>query len=278
MTVHAFRGTIVDFPPSTVPCALRVRTDAIVVVRSGRVADILESGADERTEDARIQALAEEGALVHVLDPNQFLLPGLVDLHIHAPQSTYAGTATDRPLMGADGWLETYTFPAERRMADPSLARQVYDRVVERGLRHGTTTAVYFATIHLEATKALAETCRRRGQRGYVEEEVACCYWWRYARLLLSRRYCYYYYYYYYYYSGVLLLLLLRSPRYYYYYYLTHSPHLSGTSARSAWTATRRRTTARRRRRRSPGRVPSASGSPLRSRPTSTACRRWCGR
>ena len=35
-------------------------------------------------------------------------------------------------------------------------------------LANGTTTAVYFATIHLPATRRLAEICLRRGQRAYV--------------------------------------------------------------------------------------------------------------
>lgn len=40
---------------------------------------------------------------VRLLKPTQFLVPGLVDTHIHAPQFAYAGTATDVPLMR---WLE----------------------------------------------------------------------------------------------------------------------------------------------------------------------------
>lgn len=37
------------------------------------------------------------------LSESQFLLPGLVDTHIHAPQYAFTGTATDIPLME---WLE----------------------------------------------------------------------------------------------------------------------------------------------------------------------------
>ena len=66
---------------------------------------------------------------------NSFLIPGLIDLHIHAPQFAYTGTATDRPLMGADGWLETYTFPAEAGLLqDPQLCQQVYNGVVQTTL------------------------------------------------------------------------------------------------------------------------------------------------
>lgn len=72
---------------------------------------------------------------VQTLPPHSFLVPGLIDLHIHAPQFAYTGTATDRPLMGPDGWLETYTFPAEASLADNAqLCQQVYQGVVQTTL------------------------------------------------------------------------------------------------------------------------------------------------
>lgn len=106
---------------------------------------------------------------VIVLQPREFLIPGMIDLHIHAPQYAYTGTATDRPLMGADGWLETYTFPAERRLGDDlGLAVKVYDGVVRTTLRNGTTTAVYFATLDVEPCKLLVDCAINRGQRALV--------------------------------------------------------------------------------------------------------------
>jgi guanine deaminase len=103
------------------------------------------------------------------LAPNEFLCPGFVDLHIHAPQYAYTGTATDRPLMGQDGWLETYTFPAEESLKqDLPMARRVYERVVRKTLSSGTTTATYFATLDLEPCKLLVDIALRLGQRALV--------------------------------------------------------------------------------------------------------------
>ena len=65
------------------------------------------------------------------LSPTSFLCPGLIDLHIHAPQYAFSGTGTDRPLMGPEGWLETYTFPTEAGMRDVKRARRVYEAVVK---------------------------------------------------------------------------------------------------------------------------------------------------
>ena len=50
----------------------------------------------------------------------QVLVPGMIDTHIHAPQYSYTGTATDKPLME---WLKHYTFPSERNLADPEVTR-----------------------------------------------------------------------------------------------------------------------------------------------------------
>ena len=98
-----------------------------------------------------------------------FVCPGMIDLHIHAPQYAYTGTATDKPLMGKDGWLETYTFPAERRLRhDTRYAETVYSNVVQSTLRHGTTTAVYFATLDLEPCKVLVDCAVHFGQRAII--------------------------------------------------------------------------------------------------------------
>jgi len=54
------------------------------------------------------------------LKKGQILVPGFIDTHVHAPQYSFTGTATDKPLME---WLQEYTFPAERRLKDLSQAR-----------------------------------------------------------------------------------------------------------------------------------------------------------
>jgi len=44
----------------------------------------------------------------------------------------------------------------------------VYNKCVQRHLRNGTTTAVYFATIHKDASVVLANACLGMGQRAFV--------------------------------------------------------------------------------------------------------------
>ena len=101
---------------------------------------------------------------------DSYLLPGFVDLHVHAPQWAQSGTALDIPL---HEWLNTYTFPLESKFADLTFAQQVYDELVTQLLANGTTTMpFYFATIHYEASRRLAEICAEKGQRGLIGKVV----------------------------------------------------------------------------------------------------------
>jgi len=116
-----------------------------------------------------VVAAAKEAGTLRALGPREFILPGFVDTHIHAPQFSYSGTGLDLPLMGPEGWLEQYTFPSERSLGhDASRASAVYSRVVSRTLQNGTTTALYFASLHLEPSVQLARAMKRLGQRGFV--------------------------------------------------------------------------------------------------------------
>ncbi|MEH6907295.1 guanine deaminase [Neobacillus drentensis] len=105
----------------------------------------------------------------HHLAEGQYFLPGFVDLHVHAPQWAQSGTALDIPLYD---WLNTYTFPLESKFSDLDFAKDVYEDVVSTLLSNGTTTALYFATVHKEASLLLAEICAEKGQRGLVGKVV----------------------------------------------------------------------------------------------------------
>jgi len=105
----------------------------------------------------------------HRLAEGQYFLPGFIDLHVHAPQWAQSGTALDIPLYD---WLNTYTFPLESKFADLDFAENVYQDVVSTLLANGTTTALYFATVHKEASIRLAEICAEQGQRGLVGKVV----------------------------------------------------------------------------------------------------------
>ncbi|EDV47745.1 guanine deaminase [Drosophila erecta] len=106
------------------------------------------------------------------LSDYQFLMPGFVDCHIHAPQFAQLGLGLDMPLLD---WLNTYTFPLEAKFSDQQYALQVYQGVVEATLRCGTTLASYFATNHMESTLTLAREAVRQGQRALVGKVCSNC-------------------------------------------------------------------------------------------------------
>jgi guanine deaminase len=157
---RAFQGTFLHAP---LRGELECLRDALVVVAAdGAITAVHGPGSPlAASERAR---LAAAGALV-TLAPRQFVLPGMVDLHVHAPQWPQLGKALDLPL---EEWLQKFTFPLESRYADTAYARQVYESLVPSLLANGTTTAMYFASIHLEATKALADVCLRYPQRALI--------------------------------------------------------------------------------------------------------------
>lgn len=96
---------------------------------------------------------------------NAVMLPGLIDTHIHAAQWPQLGTGLDLDL---ERWLFDYTFPLEHQLTDAAFAERVWPEMVGTLLSHGTTTAVYYATIDVETTTMLAATCAELGQRSLV--------------------------------------------------------------------------------------------------------------
>lgn len=115
-----------------------------------------------------LQNAKDEHKLVELTE-GQYLLPGFIDLHIHAPQWAQSGTALDIPL---HQWLNTYTFPLESKFKDTLFAKKVYSHLVDTLLANGTTTGLYFATVHEESSYQLAKICAEKGQRGLVGKVV----------------------------------------------------------------------------------------------------------
>lgn len=156
----AVAATLLQTPS---PDCLEVIEAVVEVDPSGMIRAVHDRSTEAGARVAR-QALSNATESIE-LGPDAFLLPGLVDLHIHAPQWPQLGTGLDLPL---ERWLFDYTFPLEARYADRDFAVAVWDDLVTTLLAHGTTTAVYHSSIHLEATTELARTCANHGQRALV--------------------------------------------------------------------------------------------------------------
>lgn len=88
------------------------------------------------------------------------IIPGLVDLHIHAPQYSFRGLGMDMELLE---WLETNTFPEEAKYESPEYARKAYQIFADNMRKSATTRACIFGTVHREATLLLMDLMEKTG-------------------------------------------------------------------------------------------------------------------
>jgi guanine deaminase len=90
------------------------------------------------------------------------ILPGLVDLHVHAPQYAIRGYGMDMELLE---WLEKNAFPEESRYGNVEYAKTQYKFFAEELKRSATSRACIFSTVHNEATISLMDQLEQTGLR-----------------------------------------------------------------------------------------------------------------
>ena len=88
------------------------------------------------------------------------VIPGLVDLHAHAPQYAFRGLGMDLELLD---WLAQRAFPEEARYDDLAYAERAYDLFADALRRGPNTRACVFATRHVTATELLMDKLERSG-------------------------------------------------------------------------------------------------------------------
>jgi guanine deaminase len=157
---RAFLGNALHTPARG---RIELLRDILIEVDGGGVIQAIH--AKDTPQAAAVAARHRADGSLVTLEKNEYLLPGLVDLHVHAPQWPQLGLALDLPL---EEWLQACTFPLEARYRDTEYARGVYESLVDALLANGTTTALYFGTIHLAATQILADICLTRSQRALI--------------------------------------------------------------------------------------------------------------
>lgn len=96
---------------------------------------------------------------------DKLILPGLIDLHVHASQYAYRGLGMDMELLD---WLECNAFPEESRFADLGYAERAYAIFTDALLHSATTRACIFATLHRPATLELMKQLENAGLPCYV--------------------------------------------------------------------------------------------------------------
>ncbi len=93
------------------------------------------------------------------------IIPGLVDLHVHAPQYSFRGFNMDEELLD---WLNNNTFPEEAKYSNIEYAEKAYSIFADDIKNSFTTRAVIFGTIHKDATLLLMDKMEKSGLISYV--------------------------------------------------------------------------------------------------------------
>lgn len=150
--MKGYRGEILSLAhdPAEAPDAVRYEADGLLVVADGR---ILARGPFAEVAP-RFPGLAVERL-------EGLIIPGMIDAHVHYPQLGRIASHGEQLL----DWLERHIFPAEKAFADPAHAAGVADEFLDELLRHGTTSALVFGTVHAGSIDAFFAAAEARGLR-----------------------------------------------------------------------------------------------------------------
>ncbi|KAI1260407.1 guanine deaminase [Xylariaceae sp. FL1019] len=161
---HVFHGTIIH---SLGLNDLEIIEDGLLIVTPDGIINQVTRSVPKNSVEEHLTALKKLNLQYRVtyLARDEFLIPGFVDTHNHAPQWAMRGLGQSMHILD---WLSEVTFPNEAKFADEEYARRVYDNAIEGFLQQGITTASYYSSMHAGATKILAELCLEKGQRALV--------------------------------------------------------------------------------------------------------------
>lgn len=162
-TKLVFHGSIIH---SVAENKAELIENGLLVVEEGRVKS-LSRGVEAKDTAKTLSELGFDGSTERVkfLKKGEFLIPGFVDTHNHAPQWGQRGLGRGLQILD---WLDTITFPNESKFEDTAYARKMYDSCVDGFIRQGVTTASYYGSLHGPASKILADICLAKGQRALV--------------------------------------------------------------------------------------------------------------
>jgi guanine deaminase len=150
----AYRAQLLTFKgdPAQSSDAAVFHEDGLLIVADGHV---VAAGAY-----AALSSQLAPGTQVQDLR-DKLIVPGFIDTHIHYPQTDMIAS----PAPGLLPWLDTYTFPTERRFTDAAYAQDTARFFVEELLSCGTTTALVYCTVHKESADALFTESEARNLR-----------------------------------------------------------------------------------------------------------------
>jgi len=142
------RGRVLSFveEPQAIDddSSYRFWEDGMVVIEAGKIVEVGDYAARPGAE---------------VIDHRPHLIvPGFIDPHIHFPQMQVIGSYAANLLE----WLNTYTFVEEQRFADEAHATRIASLFFDELVRHGTTTAAAYCSVHPQSVDAFFGEAEKR--------------------------------------------------------------------------------------------------------------------
>lgn len=146
--LQLYRASILHFPTSTVSPELEFCyfSDGYMVTRNDKIEGLGDF----------IHLPSEYRELKCVDYTGMLLLPGLIDSHVHFPQTEMIASFGEQLLE----WLQNYTFPTEQKFEDEQYAANISKIFLNQLLSNGTTSALVYSTVHKAATDALFDQAR----------------------------------------------------------------------------------------------------------------------
>lgn len=157
MTELLLRGRILTFHDEPLageagPETFTYLEDGGLLIRDGKIAAI------DDYADLRKGA----GRNVEVIDHHPHLImPGFIDTHIHFPQMQVVGSYAGALLE----WLNKYTFVEEQKFSNQGHPERIASALFDELIRHGTTTAAAYCSVHKASVQAFFAEAHRRNMR-----------------------------------------------------------------------------------------------------------------
>lgn len=132
---------------------IEIKENQYLLIRDGKSEEFYEE-IPSRLKNIQIEDYGDD-----------IIIPGLIDLHIHAPQYAFRGMGMDMQLLD---WLNTYAFKEEGKYRDLEYAKKQYSKFVSDVKNSATTRLSIFATLHKDATIMLMDMLEEAGIKAYV--------------------------------------------------------------------------------------------------------------
>ncbi len=157
VAMTAVRGRFLDIQNTVaqardIHAQVRYVEDGLLITQNGKIQwfGTWQEGQHQLSADTQVEHY-----------PEQLIIPGFIDTHIHFPQTEMVGAYGEQLLE----WLNTYTFPTEIQFKDADYSAKIAQFFIQELLKNGTTTALVFCTVHSESVNALFEATTAQNMR-----------------------------------------------------------------------------------------------------------------